>query len=368
LRLMKTSPTFETLRLKLIDISRKRAEKQMGIPRSGFGVSRRLLVVDEYTYWSNAKDVLIELMNLKLVKESPVPSKRNHVAFNRNRNYELTILGQTMLTELEEDELAFRERLLELMYKAHSHLRSLVVSLERRDIFVPAYKLEGRFDNPHAADYVNIIDDAIVWVRKKAEQYGLSRVNLTDLETRLRAKACTRQEGPKTGFLNALNEIVESTFLRAYGLQFDNVTFEHLYRLGEQMHIVNYGYLRDEKSSTLVVFNTAEITATPSFQVARHGISDYEQKVLEAIPSEFQAFGEGFVPIHDLRIRVCNKLKINNEIFDYVIQKLFKESYKVDYQISLLRDMPGVLPPSAEPLKINNEVYFTITVMLKKEV
>jgi hypothetical protein len=365
---MKSRPTFETLRLKLIDVSRKRAEKEIGIPRSGFGVSRRLLAIDEYTYWSNAKDVLIELMNLKAVKEAPVPSKRNHVPLHRNRSYELTTLGETLLEELEKDELTFREKLLELMYRHHSHLRSLVKVLEKRDIHIPIYKLEGRFDNPNIVSDATLIDDAIAWIRERAEQFDFPHIDFLSLHAKLKAKARNGQEMPKTNLLNAINESVESAFLKACGLSFDNVTFEHLYRLGQQTHIINYGYLRNGRSSNLVVFSTAEINEQPTFQVVRHIISDYEQKVVEVIPSEFQSFGESFAPIHDLRIKVCHKLKINNEIFNYVISKLFKQSYEVDYQIVLLRDMPGVLPPSAEPLKINNDVYFTIALMRKKEV
>jgi len=365
LRLMKSRPTFESLRLRLISVSRKRAEQEIGIPRSGFGVVRRLVAVDNYTYWSNAKDVLIELMNLQMIKSAPVPSRREHVIFHRDRTYELTKHGEDMLAELEKNQITFREKLLELMYRNHSHLRSLVKTLEDRDIYVPIYRLEERCAGSSDVDNTMLVKDVTDWVAEKALQYELT-LDVSSLEKRLQKKAAEGKATSRTKFISAINECVESEFLKAHGLSFDNVTFEHLYRLGEQMHLMNYGYLRTEESSSLVVFSTAEIKEEPAFQVERHKLCDYERRFLEAIPQEHNTLGEPFVPIHDLRTRVCHKLKCNNELFDYVVQNLFLGRYKVEYKIALLRDMPRVLPPSAKPLKINNEVYFTITIIQKK--
>ena len=163
-----------------------------------------------------------------------------------------------------------------------------------------------------------------------------------------------------------VNEYLEKVFLSAHGLNFDNVTFEHAFRLGQQLHIMNYGYVRTRETLTLVVFSTAEITEKPIFVVHRHTLSDYEKRLVDTIASEYDAIGQAFVPIHDLRTRVCLRLKCNDELFDYAVRKLFSSGYNVDFQINLLRDMPGVLPPSAKPLRIDNSTYFTLAIFKKR--
>lgn len=367
LKLMQYNPKFEDLRLKLIDVSRKKAENEIGIPRSGYSVVRRLKVIDKYTYWSNAKDVLLEFINLGLVKSAPLPSKRVHVALHRNQRYELTELGRTFLDKLKKDKFVFRDKLLELMYKRHSHLRRLMNTLETRDIYIPTYKITGRFDNTQLVSYAAVIKDAVEWLGEKIKQYPIAKIDLTRLEKKLLAKVGDNSGKVKSNLIRVINENIESTMVASYDLPFDNVTFEHLYRLGQQMHIMNYGYLRDADSSTLVVFATAEITDQPNFKIDRHKISNYEKKVIAIIPTEFQHFGEPFVPVYDLRTTVCHKLKINNEVFDYVLRNICQGKYEVDYQIVLLRDVSGVLPPSAEPFRMNNQYFFNIALM-KKEV
>ena len=136
------STTFEKLRVYLIDVSRQRVQSEFNIPRSGFGAARRLTVIDEYTYWSNAKDVLIELMNLGLLNDAPVPSKRIHVPLNRTRTYNLTELGRELAELLQRDTTAFRERLLQLMYNGHAHFRNLIITIGQKDLYIPIYRLE----------------------------------------------------------------------------------------------------------------------------------------------------------------------------------------------------------------------------------
>jgi hypothetical protein len=363
LLLIKNGATFESLRLRLIDVSRKRAQVESDIPRSGYGVSRRLAVVDEYTYWSNAKDVLIELMNLGMMKDAPVPSKRIHVSLNRTRSYELTELGKESEALLEHNEAAFRERLLQLMYGRHEHLRNLIRTLEQRDLIIPVYRLEEEQSFTRKPGDVPAASEVTSWISKKASAFNIMNLKIETIERELQEKASKADS--KSKWVSAINEYIESVFLSAYGLKFDNVTFEHAFRLGQQFHVMNYGYLRTKDTLSLVVFSTAEISEKPVFEVHRHRLSDLEEKLVVAIATEYDAIGEAFVPIHDLRTRVCLKLKCNDELFDFVLGKLFSQGYKVDFQINLLRDMPGVLPPSAKPLRIGNSMYFTLAILRK---
>jgi len=367
LALMGDSATFEELRLQLINVSRRRAESQMDIPRSGYSVVRRLNVVDDYTYWSNAKDVLIELINLNLVVPAPVPSKRNYVAQHRNRRYVLTESGRTLLEKLKQDESLFRDQLLELMYRRHGHLRDMIKVLERNDIFIPIYRLTGRFDDPHSVDDKSVIHDAVVWLQQKVEGLALPSLDLGKLWRKLADKARNGQGMPKTNLVDAINENIERDVIGAYGLTFDNVTFDHLCRLSQQMHITNYGYLQDEGAAKRVIFSTAEIQDEPVFTIKRHKISDYEEKIINILPTEIQSIGGPFIPIYHLRTLICHRLKINNEVFDYVVQRIYAGEYDIDYQIILLRDMPGLLPPSAYPLRVGSELYFKIALVRKKE-
>lgn len=92
-------------------------------------------------------------------------------------------------------------------------------------------------------------------------------------------------------------------------------------------------------------------------------MSEKGSEVIDQIPKSFAEFNKPFVPIHELRAAVCYKLAINDEIFDYMVKGIVEGRYNPGYQISLLRDMYGALPPSANPLIMGNEIFYTISVL-----
>lgn len=361
LRALSDGVNLDGLRKRLIDYSRRRSELERAVSRTGYHSGKRLRVTDSYTYWSNAKDVVSELMRLGFVKESTVPSKRKYFDFHRETKYELTEDGHVMANSLLESEHGFKDKLFEAMYRKHPHLRAFIERLSKGSLGIPIYRIKRtlrRYKNQGTSQ--ELVKEAIRWFSEQGKRQGLS-LDINGLVERLSNRV--RKVENKSKLVNILNEYAQEAFIHAYGLHFDNITFEHLMNLTKQFLVSNYTFhLRQFPG--LVVYATAEVYYQDAdFRITRHRLSEKGSDVIDQIPKSFAEFNKPFVPIHELRAAVCYKLVINDEIFDYVVKGIVEERYKPRYQISLLRDMSQALPPSANPLVMGNELFYTISVV-----
>jgi len=350
---------LDDLRKRLIDYSRRRSAVERSVSRTGYNSDKRLRVTDSYTYWSNAKDVVSELMRLSFVKESTIPSKRKYFDLYKETKYELTDTGRAMADSLIKDEGNAKDRFFEAMYRSHPHLRAFVERLSKGSFVIPIYRIKRT-----PTTYKNRAKEAIQWFSEQGKMLGLS-LDINGLDEKVTNRV--KEIGDESTLVNILNEYAQEVFIRAYGLHFDNITFEHLMNLTRQFLVSNYTFhLRQFLG--LVVYATAEVYCQDGdFQIKRHRLSEKESEVIDQIPKLFAEFNKPFVPIHELRAAVCYKLAINDEIFDHVVRGIAEGRYKPSYKISLLRDMYEALPPSANPLIVRNEISYTISVLIPEK-
>src|SRR5207244_4313605 len=77
------------------------------------------------TFWSNARDVLRELMRLGLVQPSSLPSRPQQLDAHRTRTFTLTQEGEQFLALEKRDLWEFRYRFAQAMLIAHPYLYEL---------------------------------------------------------------------------------------------------------------------------------------------------------------------------------------------------------------------------------------------------
>ncbi len=354
--------TFEDIRRTILEFGRTVAEEERGIARSGYTISRRLRFVDAATYWTNARDVLKELMTLGLVRAAPVPSRRKYVERHRDTHYELTDEGNALAELITlEGNSAFRDSLFQSMYYAHPYIRAFLKKLLEEEIYIPIYRFhEGRRRGREIA-FNDIIDDSILWL----SQQEVGDAHMTTYSDHLRqyvtSKISGKTEVNNEIILRAVNEGVHQCFLRAYGFEFDNVTFGQLMKMCTQFWVTNYSY-RVPSIDGLVVYSTAEIEDRHgTLDIRRHRFSEYVKDITDEIYSQFTAIGKSFAPIHALRAAVCYKLKINDEIFDSAITRIYQGIIQANYNLTLLTDLTESLPPSVSPLQIDGKNFYSIT-------
>src|SRR5437588_242738 len=89
------------------------------------------------TFWSNARDVLRELMRLGLVNRVALPSRPTQLDAHRARKFTLTTQGEQFLDLEEGNVWEFRYRFAQAMLITHPYLRELHRLLRSREFFFP---------------------------------------------------------------------------------------------------------------------------------------------------------------------------------------------------------------------------------------
>lgn len=356
--------TFDRVRSRLVEQGREDSMSELGLNRTGYTTGRRLQHADAYTYWTLARDILGEFMLLGYAEDAPLPSKRESVEKYRNSTYQLTEKGKTLLDELNHDYDIFRDMLFADMYSHHYYMRLFLEKLGTTSITVPIYKLGGRVQTERQTAIDMIIEDAAKWLGEQKMDLGSiesAKKELTSYITetlRERASSTLISNGD---VVKVANDKIEQLVLRSYGLRFDTVTFDNLVNLCTQFWVVNHSFHVPSVEGQ-VIFSTARIESKDKQPIIeRRRLSTVMPKIFLVIRDEFGALRRDFVSIHVLRAAVCHKLRINDEVFDHVLTGLYHTEYPVDYTVVLLRDLPGVIPPSASPLQIGNKRFYTVS-------
>jgi hypothetical protein len=360
--------TFDEIRRTLLGLGMRTAQEELGIARTGYTVSRRLRFTDAYTYWTNARDVLRELMTLGFVKPNTVPSRRKYVERHRDTCYEITDKGYTLRESMtQEDDSTFRDMFFQSFYYAHPYVRAFLKKLAEREIHIPIYKLQKGRRTTREITVNDIISDSTRWLSQQ-ENDGTHVTTYSDyLKQYLSTKIPQRTTVDNKTVLRIVNEGVRRCFLRTCGFDFDIITFDQLVRICTQFWVTNYAY-NIPSIDGLVVYSTAEILDMGNkLDIKRHRLSDYVTDIVDEIRSQFSATGKSFVPIHELRAAVCFRLRINDEVFDAVVTDIYKGKVTTNYTLTLLTDLPRILPPSASPLQIGEKSFYTLTLMPEED-
>ncbi len=370
LRSISENKNFEEIRQILLNLARTTAQSRSGVPRTGYSRARRFLGSDEYTYWTNVRDGVRELIKLGFVQPATLPSKKEYLERFRTAQFKLTTKGKNLMQLSIEDDSLFRDNVFEALYTSHLYLRSFLAKVEEQELIFPIFTLgkvttELQDDSPSSLK-PPIMEKYLKWFsRQKAGAIEMS-LYMMPVKKKVEELVTGIKSINSKKLVSCLNEITQRQFLSAYGLEFDNVTFDQLTRLCCQFWVINYSYLVPSLNG-FVVYSTAKIEKTePLIKIKRHRLSDYLNDILREIPLQFNAIGKPFIPIYELRAAVCYKLKINDDLFDATITKIFQEKLQPNFNLTLLTDLMGTMPPSALPLKIGDKCFYSLSVMSKE--
>lgn len=361
--------TFDQVRQSILGMAQDQSEGPW--PSAGYASSYRSR--DEYSMWTNARDSLDELMRLGLIQKRSLPRRRNLVDAHRQMRYRLTDEGKAFIECISRGrELA--DALFQRLYSAHPYLRQLLSVLAKQNILIPEFNLKtmGYVEGESR----NLLSQVVAEVVARIAELGLVPPDASDLENRLREYFKAKVTGKKED-INALqlvdyvNSGVQSVLLPHYGLSMDHLSFDHLVGWGEELFFCNSSrhvpYIRGR-----VIYATSELLEEPNGQVslARHGRSEFEDKVVQAIDQQFNRLKgtSPFVPIHIVRAGVCHRLKINDPLFDDVMRDIYVSRIQFSNHLSLDGGLPRDLPPGVKPLTIDKRRYFIMSIFSKNKI
>jgi hypothetical protein len=365
---------------RLINIRRSKTTLVDGIPNAG-GV-----------FWSNARDVLRELMRLGLVAPTALPSRPEQIEAHKHNTFALTAEGHEYLQLDKRDVREFRTRFLQAMEIAHPYLRELRLKLKDIELFFPRVQtsdLPGDAEHWRSGPPEPLMDLAQAVSKRIATQQGLT-IPADRLETQMRPyflhawKRRNQDLKDKDNVLSkwavkTANDIVVRSVLEFHGLRMDFVTFRSAVALLTDLSALwHTRALEGGKGWT--IWSTSEgwyadaisretnpalksLTGPTWFEP----IKVADEIVRDAIIDRFFAHHDrrgGFVLIHELRAEVCHRLKIHGRTFNAVLEKMHSQTLKHEkYAINLDRSGGSELLPSEDPFRIGDRAFYLITLL-----
>jgi len=341
------------------------------------------------TFWSNARDVLRELMRLGLVSRAALPSRPAQLDAHRARKFTLTTQGEQFLALEQRSVWEFRYRFAQAMLIAHPYLQELHQLLRSRELFFPRIQtsdLPGDADSwrekppeplcavsSRVADSVREVLKLNIPVKDLETNMGLylnaawKRLD-QEQKSHLYAKAVVK----------AVNDVIVRVLLQIYGMHMDYVTFRSAVALLSDLNAIWHtrslagrrGWTVWETSLAPVPLSTS--TTTPAAEALRGSVwfnprRETEEVIKNQLMESFFSLHDrrgGFALIHVLRAEVCHRLGVHGRDFDAVLRNLHAQTL-VDsrYAVNLDRGGGDELPPSEEPFRIGDRQFYLITLL-----
>jgi len=383
---------FEALGLTAEQFTFDSIRKELIRMRPAYSESRNRISLN--TFWSNARDVLRELMRLGLVSRAALPSRSDQLDAHRARKFTLTAEGEQFLAlDVEEQSrLEFRYRFAQAMLIAHPYLRELHQLLRSREFFFPRIQtseLPGDADSwrekpPEPLRTVSVL------VADSVREVLKLNIPLYDLESSMNLylnaawkRLDQEQKSQKShlfakAVVKAVNDVIVRVLLQTYGMRMDYVTFRSAVSLLSDLNVIwHTRSLAGRRGWTVWATSFAPVpsltpTATPAAEALRGPVwfkpnSETDNVIKDQLIESFFSLHDrrgGFALIHVLRAEVCHRLSIHGSDFDRVLRKLHAQTL-VDsrYAVNLDRGGGDELPPSEEPFRIGDRQFYLITLL-----
>jgi len=367
--------TFDAIRLELI---RLRSESG-AVPEN----------VPSHKFWSNARDVLRELMRLGLLRRATLPSRPAQLDAHRAREFELTDEGKRFLALEERSRWEFRHRFAQAMLIAHPYMRELHRILDASELFFPRLQrteLPGSTEDWRTGP-PEPLGQVCAWVSGSVQDVLGVSISPEQLEGKVRPyviHAWKRLDIEQKSHMfsqavvKAMNDVFVRALLEAYGLRMDFVTFRSavglLSNLGAIWHTRS---LLDRRGwtvwSTSVTPPALMASGGSPAALALEGPVWFQPRVVKAevvrdhlIETFFSRSDRrgGFALIHVLRAEVCHRLHIHGRDFDAVLSQMHTKKLSHEaYEINLDRGGSDEVPPSETPFRIGDKAFYLITLL-----
>jgi hypothetical protein len=346
--------------------------------------------VSQNTFWSNARDVLRELMRLGLVNRTALPSRPVQLDAHRARKFTLSSEGEQFLTLEGHDVWEFRYRFAQAMLIAHPYLRELHQLLRSREFFFPRIQrseLPGEADSwkEKPPEPMTIVSSRVA--ESLREVLNLN-VRASDLESSMclylnaawrRIPRDQKSHLFAKAVVKAVNDVIVRVLLQIFGMRMDYVTFRSAVGLLSDLNVIwHTRSLEGRRGWTVWETSLAPVPLLSSTKSAaaqslcgsvwfKPRVQTEELIKDKMIEAFFSLQRGGFALIHVLRAEVCHGVRIHGRDFDTVLRNLHaKKLEDPRYVVNLDRGGGDELPPSEEPFRIGDRPFYLIT-LLKRE-
>lgn len=332
-------------------------------------------VSDAYAAWSVVADSLGELIRLGLLERRPVPSKRDSVDLHRNARYELTEEGQRLQAATHANPSAFRRAIAPVLIQRHPYLDAVLKRLESGPLVLPEYteaELQ-EMKNPDGQWISRLGADAARRITAETPDASTSPERIVErlrqgLQRRFRNAAPQR---PKA-VLDAVQDILVSATLEAFGLKIDAITFNLLASWGAYLYLLAESrYVADR--SGRVLWATADVSRDESeVQVAWRGLAAYGDQVTKELARAYRelanmrsggaAGGFPYIPIYEVRALAAFRVGVSDELVDRVIAGLVDGERAAPMRVDLALGQASWQATSERPFHLGDRRYYVMIV------
>lgn len=357
---------FEQLRQRLINAQARLGRSIM--PR----------VSDSYTMWAPTADALEEFMRLGFIETCSLPSRRQYVDTHRNTIYTLTPDGQRMSSLFVQQQHAeFYSQLSEKLLRKHPYFHQLLVLCGQWPLLVPEYNEQDLIAfRSEAGRWFEVLarDAAKKLGEHKGEANSPSEVDIANELIKYIIRRFGNEQPARKDLLHAVNDALASITLASRDLLLDPVSLDTLVSLGKQLLVLNDSrYVIDWPGRTL----WATATIRPDGTIARRGIKEYGNQIMEALVSGYEDVVSThhdklvvkfpYVHIYLVRTQAAFRTKVNNALVDRILSEMVTGERKVDVNVDVSLGN-GILPPPSEPVfRIEGKEYYVLSMQPKTD-
>ncbi len=315
--------------------------------------------------WSTARDSVVELRKLGLVDTTATPRDRKQYERLKDTAVAVTKEGLSLLQLFETERNSAYDKLFILMYKAHSYLRRLALTLDQKDLAVPVLSsfkdhVAPRYGSASVLidDLSNGIFDIDPLLRNIEERISrqLEDFEIRDIKDGVQqvvdqtTAAATAEEPSEFAkkFLLRLNDVVIPVVLRRYGMDFDYRTHRTLWQLGHDFQVWWATSSHPGYRSTCV-FKTAHLRISENRE-ALDGISypnslatvreNFLEKLYNAYVIHNRLMGNTYVPAWELRAIFCHEQRCQPAVFNVLLEEHYKGAPPYSVQLEIERTRP----------------------------
>lgn len=367
--------TYDQIRRALIEYMASERERTQP---TGNNAALRLARHDEHRYMNNATDTLAELMRLRFVEQSQLPTTRKAAPYYASRTFTLTSGGFAWVEHLQQDRRGAYDELLAVLWSTHPQLSGFLRLLQKGTFTIPSANWSEVYRGQHvgpegregylrflAARAARAVEAGVTgWTAGEDEIADAMRAYVSE-----RIQLDSHRGRPdrylrNKDFVGGCEEALSAFAFRRADLPLDFTSLEIVRRWTRQLGVANFSY-HVPAAPALRLWGTAEIDEDKSGRlraVRRRTVGEWGSRVIDELQPAFELARsrdpkmDAFVPIYEVRAAVCSKLGLNDVVFDTAVRGFLAGELRDDAPFRMTSDSVEYksTPPSESPLRVTD--------------
>jgi hypothetical protein len=321
--------------------------------------SKRRVQGSQEAMWTVARDALADLQRLEYCRVGILPRKRSEVTSFMNTPCELTELGEELARLFMESRAQAYDLLLLKWMNSHPYFRVFMARLLNGPLFVPdvtSVQQVSRAKGP-----ITLTEKIIqsCGSRLRRTSYPAPKLEVfshfvTEFTASLEANSSLDELDNKRWLDTIEDSVVLPALLKAEGLPFDHVTFQHLTNISQSFFSAAWTSSYPDFEGR-VIFATCEFrplsidTGTAIEEVIHHGTKYACKKFPEMLRRCYSRLAKvpgDYVDAYSLRAMMCLELTMQPQVFEFCLEEVIQSGSGSG--MTIYTELPFSAPPLGE--------------------